>query len=403
MLDRNRTLKYRYAILRAIKPDDVVIDFGCGTGILGFFALQAGARHVYAIEETTIIEYAKRLAAANDFADKISFIHKPGKKVTEQDIPEKVDIILSEPISNLLVEGDLWSSLHYLKHFLKPKGMIVPESGSLFIVPVKAPTQTFLDADRYLGGVNVYGVNFNGLPQGVFYESDHKPDEWLSDPQPLCEYHLLRDTLTDTIQNSVSCPILHVGKLFGVELYFEVRLFEDILLFSRELEGYASWAPLFAPSPEQAYMCPGDQLQITVKSVILNSWRQIWSFAFEHHSKLLPADDSWWTSETTIPTLLPGVEVHQQELVRLQKDIYYNYTCKQPLEMEFIALFQKNLTCQEICTTIFQSNKYEMTYEAIQKALVEFIHTLLRVSLISLPVPADRLKTTHFQSEIHIP
>jgi predicted RNA methylase len=137
LIDKNRTLKYRYAILSAIKPDDVVIDFGCGTGILGFFALQAGARHIYAIEETTIIEYAKKLAVANDFADRISFLHKSGKEVTEQDIPEKVDIILSEPISNLLVEGDLWSSLQYLKRFLKPNGVIVPESGTLFVVPVK--------------------------------------------------------------------------------------------------------------------------------------------------------------------------------------------------------------------------------------------------------------------------
>jgi predicted RNA methylase len=402
LLDRNRTLKYRYAILRAIKPEDVVIDFGSGTGILGFFALQAGARHVYAIEETTIIEYAKRLAAANDFADRISFIHKPGKEVTEQDIPEKANIILSEPISNLLVEGNLWSSLHYLKRFLKPKGKIMPESGTLFVVPVRASTGTYLDSERFIGPVNVYGVNFNGLPQRVFYESELKPDAWLSDPQPLLEYQLLRDTLTDTIQNAVSCPILQAGKLCGVELYFEVQLFEDIRLSSRELEGYASWAPLFAPSLEQPFMCPGDHLRVTVKSVILNSWRQIWSFAFEHHSKLLPPDDSWWSSETAIPMLLPGVEVHQKELVRLKNDTYYNYTCERPLEGEFISFFQKNMNCREICTAIFQSNKYEMTYEAIQKELVEFIQKLLRISLISLSVPAERLKIAHFQSDINI-
>lgn len=207
----------------------------------------------------------------------------------------------------------------------------------------------------------------------------------------------------DTVNNSVICPILHSGKFFGVELYFEVRLFEDILLSSRELEGYASWAPLFAPSPEQPHMCPGDQLFITVKSTIVNSWRQIWSFAFKHLSKLLPPEDSWWASEAAIPMLLPGVDMHQKELVRLEKDIYYNYTCNRPIELEFLSLFQKNMNCREICTAIFQSNKYKMTYEAIQKELVEFIHKLLRVSLISLSVPIERLKITQFESNIHIP
>ncbi len=389
--------------MSAIKPDDVVIDFGCGTGILGFFALQAGARHIYAVEETTIIEYAKKLAVANDFADRISFLHKPGKEVTEQDIPEKVDIILSEPISNLLVEGDLWSSLQYLKRFLKPKGIVMPESGTLFLVPVKGPTGPFLDSERFIGAVNVYGVNFNGLPKRVFYESELKPDAWLSNPQPLLEYHLLRDTLTDTVQNAVSCPILHAGKLFGVELYFEVHLFDDILLCSREQEGYANWAPLFAPVPDQPQMCPGDQLCVTVKSVLFNSWRQIWSFAFEHHSKRLSPDDAWWTSETAIPTLMPGVLVHQKELVRLKNDFYYYYTCDRPLELEFISFFQKNFNCRKICTEIAQSSKYEMTYEAIQKELVEFIHKLLSLSLISLPVPPERLKITRFQSDINIP
>jgi hypothetical protein len=301
------------------------------------------------------------------------------------------------------VEGDLWSSLDYLKRFLKPNGIIMPESGTLFVVPVKAPTVPFLDSDRFIGAMNVYGVNFDGLPQRVFYESELKPDEWLSNPQPLLEYNLLKDSLTDTVHNSVNCPILHTGKLFGVELYFEVRLFEDILLSSRELEGYASWAPLFAPTPEQPQICPGDQLSITVKSTIVNSWRQIWSFAFEHHSKLLPPEDPWWAGESAIPILLPGVEMHQKELVRLEKDIYYNFTCSRPLELEFITLFQKKLSCREICTAILQSNKYKMTYEIIQKDLVDFIHKLLKVSLISLSVPVERLKITQFESNIQIP
>ena len=86
-MDRNRTLKYKYAISRAVQPGDIFMDFGSGTGILSFFALQAGARHVYAIDETSIVEYAQKLAVENGFNERITFIRKSGNDVTKQDIP----------------------------------------------------------------------------------------------------------------------------------------------------------------------------------------------------------------------------------------------------------------------------------------------------------------------------
>jgi len=80
LLDKIRCDAYREAIQGTVKPGDVVVDLGAGTGLLSFFAAQAGARHVYAIEMSGIAEVAAELIEANGFRDRITLIRKPQKK-----------------------------------------------------------------------------------------------------------------------------------------------------------------------------------------------------------------------------------------------------------------------------------------------------------------------------------
>ena len=54
--DSVRVQAYHHGIHRNVQPGDVVVDLGTGTGLLAFMASRAGARKVYAVEHSDVID-----------------------------------------------------------------------------------------------------------------------------------------------------------------------------------------------------------------------------------------------------------------------------------------------------------------------------------------------------------
>lgn len=70
-----------------------MLDVRCGLGILSMFAAIAGAKHVYAIDKSNIVQLTRRTVHDNRLADKITIIKG---SVAEINLPvDKVDIIIS--------------------------------------------------------------------------------------------------------------------------------------------------------------------------------------------------------------------------------------------------------------------------------------------------------------------
>ena len=124
--DKVRTEGYMNAIFenKNIFKDKIVLDVGCGSGILSLFAAKAGAKQVIAVDMSNIIEQAIHIARENGYEDKIVFLRG---KLEEVKLPvEKVDIIISEWMGYfLLFESMLDSVLYARDKYLEPNTGVI--------------------------------------------------------------------------------------------------------------------------------------------------------------------------------------------------------------------------------------------------------------------------------------
>ena len=75
LIDKKRTQAFIRAIRDAIRPGDVVVDAGTGSGVLAMASVRAGAAHVYAIEsDPSNIRWLTEAFVKNGYSDKITLI-----------------------------------------------------------------------------------------------------------------------------------------------------------------------------------------------------------------------------------------------------------------------------------------------------------------------------------------
>ncbi|PLB53133.1 protein arginine methyltransferase RmtB [Aspergillus steynii IBT 23096] len=230
--DTVRTDSYRDFVYenKHIFKDKVVLDVGCGTGILSMFCAKAGAKKVISVDNSNIIDRAKEIVYENGFGDVITCLRG---KIEEVTLPvPQVDIIISEWMGYCLLFEAMFDSVIYARdRYLAPDGLMVPSHATLRIAP-------FADPDFIASNISfwhsVYGFDMSSMLTGIHDEALVRAIQPSSLPAD------------STIFLPLPLHTITVDELSFVK-DFQVTLNEDI----DALDGWAIWFDMFfMPSRE---------------------------------------------------------------------------------------------------------------------------------------------------------
>ncbi|XP_056640467.1 histone-arginine methyltransferase CARMER isoform X1 [Diorhabda carinulata] len=300
-----RTYTYQRAILCNLDDfkDKVVLDVGAGSGILSFFAAQAGAKRVYAVEASTMAHYAQKLVEANNLTGCIKVI--PGK-IEEIELNEKVDVIISEPMGYMLYNERMLESYLNAKKWLVPGGKMYPFRGDLHIVPF---TDDALYMEQYSKAnfwfqTCFHGVNLSALQNCAVKEYFRQPIVDTFDIR-ICMSKSIRhvvdfletdETDLHTIDIPLEFHILESGTCHGLAFWFDVAFGgtqQTIWLSTAPTEPLTHWYQVRCLLEQPLLLKQGQVL--TGRVVLVANKRQSYDVTIE-----LTVEGTMQTSQNTL-------------------------------------------------------------------------------------------------------
>ncbi|KAF2979321.1 hypothetical protein EK904_012488 [Melospiza melodia maxima] len=153
-----------FDVMKAVR---VVLDVGCGTGILSMFAARAGAKKVIGVDQSEIIYQAMDIIRLNKLEKIITLVKG---RIEEVDLPlEKVDVIISEWMGYFLLFESMLDSVIYAKDkYLAEGGSVYPDLCTISLVAVGDMNK---HVDKLLFWEDVYGFDMSCMKKAVIPEA----------------------------------------------------------------------------------------------------------------------------------------------------------------------------------------------------------------------------------------
>ncbi len=285
--DDVRTDGYRRAIDEVVGENSVVLDLGCGTGILSVFASRAGAARVYAIECAAIGRLAEAIFAAN--ATPVVLLRG---KADEVSIPERINVLVSEWMGLFLFREKMFEAVVSMRdRVLAEDGVMLPSRVRLFAALASSP---YLCEERDYFAARPHGVSYAPAADWLATRAFSRAFE----PSELCSEAALLASL-DMLTCSAALPsmdatfkIAQAAELHAICGWFDAQLSPSHAFDTGPSSPLTHWEQMCFPFREPLRVEVGDTVSISIRALrIGKDAAPSWQWTVTHRNKKFVHDD----------------------------------------------------------------------------------------------------------------
>ena len=260
-----RMSAYVNAIRSAVRPGDVVLDIGTGTGVMAMVACQCGASRVYALEPSDIIVVARQAAKDNGFADRIVF-HRTLS--TSIDLPKRCDVLISDLRGSTPCYSTHLQDLRDARErLLKPDARWICQADTLSVAVIDVPQRgsqlerTWDGSQWDLDLRSALAFATNQISPYFCQPADllGPGQSWARIDYPRLNSPHVRGTAQLAIKRSASAH--------GLQIWFEAELFGGERFSNAPGAEDGVYARMFLPWPEILQLRAGDSVDVQIDAV----------------------------------------------------------------------------------------------------------------------------------------
>lgn len=266
--DQIRNSAFERVIKSAVKPDMIVLDIGTGSGLLAMLAARAGAKHVYACEQSyPIARVASEIIRRNGLSEKITVFNcwSEALKVGAQ-LPEKADLLIAEIFGSSLIDEHVVRFFNHANaELLKPNAQIIPAGGTIYGMLINSAAIRQRIKVKDVCGFDLSLMNALYDEPTVQVDLSKEKHQKLSEPFELFNYDFKKPLAVQAEQVCSVKPITN-GECNGIAMWFKLKLDSQISISTSPDEPATHWQQMVQVFENPFGVKAGEEIKILARN-----------------------------------------------------------------------------------------------------------------------------------------